>query len=116
MIVRKLKHNEKYLVSTSYGTIEEEICSINDDIWIDVNNFLHNEDNNPAKIIYHSNKNVDYKTYRKNGKHHNLYGPSTVTYYPDGTICNVWYDIEGKEFKKEDWEIEVNRIFMLDEI
>ena len=124
-MIRKLEKGGEYyfnrnnFTDTSYGVA---VLGPNADVWIDENNFLHNEPNIPTCISYAfgNRKDVTYKTYQKHGVLHNLFGSAYISYYIDGLVeCENYY-INGEELSKEEWGekvyIERNRILMLSEI
>ena len=115
-MVRKLNTGEvyKYYIG-GFDNIIHSKCGKGCDIWVDENNFEHNENVLPSYIEYHNKKkNFPYRgMFRKNGKLHNLFGPAIIFY--DGDNKSYW--IDGKRYdNKKDWEIEVNRIKMIEEI
>ena len=84
---------------------------------VDENNFFHSYNDEPAEIWYEKNgdkiKNSEEWFY--NGYRHRLNDPAKIIYI-NGKIGLKEYYIHGKQLTKEEWEIEVNRLEMLQEI
>ena len=116
--VRKLKYNEKSQYYDSTGLIISEIkdkCNI---ISVDSNNFEHSINDQPAFIHYFSSsfKKISYKWWYKHGRPHRLTGPAYISYRINGDILTEKYYLNGKKLMKNDWNIEVNRIKMLNNL
>ena len=94
------------------------ICGFTEDIWVDENDYLHNEPELPSLIWYNGNEKElkCREQYTKNGKLHNLNDKAWVEYDHGVTILWCSYYIEGKEYSKEEWEIERNRVKMIEEL
>ena len=108
--VRELKNGEvgkRYLGCDTVFTIMK---AKGNKITVDKYNFVHSTNDEPAII-----KDI-YKCWLEHGRRHRLNGPGFITYYEDGTIEGKMYYINGKKLLQEEWEIEVNRINMLNEI
>ena len=84
--------------------------------YVDSEGFLHNINDEPAYICHYKSGDVSAKYWLKHGKDHRLTGPAFIAYQPDGVISIKRYRIYGKDLTKEEWETEVNRIKMLEEI
>ena len=84
-------------------------------IKVDENNFIHSEPNEVSSIVKIVGGYI--KQFYKHGKLHNLYGPAAIHHEKRKYIINdEFYWIEGKSYSKSDWEIERNRVIMLNEI
>ena len=82
-----------------------------------VNGKIHRENGKPAILSYFHERKIQCEIYMENNLEHRIEGPSRIEYRIDGTIINKAYWIHGKYFEnKRDWEIEANRIKMLNEI
>ena len=114
-MVRKLKEGDEYRyyrIGTNGICTSRVVYYI--DIWVDEDGFLHNENNKPAKIHYSEIGHKEtYLEYMEHGKLHNLFGPAVI--WVNG-LMGVSYFINGVVLSKYNWEIEVNRIKMLEEI
>ena len=115
-MVRKLKPGE--ICYFNYNEKKQyKLRGDGQDIWVDENNYLHNENNSPARIWYNSDGRVERKIWCRHGLRENLNGAGEITYNPIGEMVKSWYYIHGKPYQnKQDWEIEVNRIKTLEEL
>ena len=111
-MVRKLETGKLYKYVDEKGNIWNEPVHIFNDVWVDENNFLHNEPNKPSKIEYSTIEKTYKKiiVYREHGILHNLFGPALIGYRES------FYVIHGNLYNKDDWEIESNRLLMLEDI
>ena len=85
-------------------------------ITVDSEGFRHSINDQPAYIHFYSDGTKRSEIWYKHGIDHRLTGPSWISYNDNGEIYMKGYYIEGKEYTREDWEVEVNRIQMLNEI
>ena len=120
-MIRKLKPGEWYY---SYENENDDELNKNpyeeSDIWVDENNFQHNEPGVPSFFKFFKVSKYSRKVYRVHGRRHNLFGPAFIDYNEKGEIVNEEYYINSVFFYKSQWEekayIERNRILMLNEI
>ena len=115
-MVRKLNTGEVYKwYKLETNNILSSYVVSDEDIWVDENGFVHNEANIPAKIYYTTiGHKQSYLEYVNHGKYHNLNGLAVV--WLDNRLISNSYFINGVALTKYNWEIEVNRIKMLEEI
>ena len=115
-MIRKLKKGEFGTYINFNGT-EVGFKEIGySEVYVDNNNFLHNEDGK-ASLIWNNDNGTIYKIqYNFHSLIHNLFGSAIIYYNEDGTIDEERYGIFGKRLTKQEWELEVNRIKMLEEI
>ena len=115
-MVRKLKTGEIYYWYTENSFKEKSECHKLNDVWVDENNFEHNENGLPSTIRYKNQEKFTKESadYRIHGKVHNLFGPAII-WYLYNTKIDEFYFLYGKELNKREWEIEKNRIKMLEE-
>ena len=83
-----------------------------DKITVDSNSFRHSFNDEPAVIVNNNYDENQILLYFNHGRKHRLTGPATI--FKDLNIIS--YYIEGVKLSKEEWETEVNRIQMLNEI
>ena len=98
--------------------------SINDQIFlgnkrtkvtIDLNKYFHSYNDEPAYISYYDEDEKNYinnEQWYEHGYVHRLTGPATIDY----NHYEKQYCIYGKRMSQEEWEVEVNRLLMLNEI
>ena len=117
-MVRKAVFGE-YVKIFMYGKVEESLYDEKSkfDLWVNEENFIHNI-NEPALIEYWDEMKTIFKTveYGNNGIISSINGPARIKYYKDGGIWNLSYFINSEPYSKEEWEIEANRIKMLEEL
>ena len=71
----------------------------------------------PAVRIYYPSGKIRTMAWYDNGLPHRLNGPAYIWYFQDGSVLSSLYYINGEYFlSKSEWEIERNRIIMLNEI
>ena len=117
-MIRKLDVGDRYYYIDS-DRLCSSICERLTTIWVDENDFIHNEPNTVAWLRYYERNDGDSECveYRVHGKLHNLFGPAYINYYKNRKIQVEDYFIHGKRYyNKRDWEIEVNRIKTLEEL
>ena len=112
---RELKDYEESKIYVLYdGKVGINIKDSNNRIIVDKDGFEHSFNDKPAFIGY------DYdgreEIWRKHGKLHRLTGPAFISYNEYGKIIDKEYWINYVEFSQQDWETEVNRLEMLNEI
>ena len=81
--------------------------------------FLHSFNDNPARITYHGDPKlgkIEWLDYFKDGKYHSLIKAAYQIYGSNGKLYSEEFYIEGKLLSKDEWNKEVNRIKMLNEI
>ena len=92
------------------------------ELWVDENNFLHNEPGLPSYIEYYDkeNRNIKIKRCYIHGIKHNLFGPNDVYYYENGDVFDVTYVLYRKTRTKKEWlelrDIVLNRLKILEEL
>ena len=122
-MVRKLKDDEQYFYYHIEGNIhcEKKDCYL--EVYVDKNNFLHNENGKPALID--SDGDISY-FYYFHGYRHNVNGTAKEIYTKNGKkyepkiiderLFGIYYALYGKRLTKEEWDLERNRLLMLDEL
>ena len=114
--VRKVEPGEKVKYYSNYNNEVNEDAS-NDERYVDSNGFLHNINDLPAIIGYFDDGNKSAEFWSKHGRDHRLTGPAYISYNLDGKILHKEYWIDGNRIhSKEEFETEVNRLQMLNEI
>ena len=115
-MIRKLKVGESsyYFDCVVQGKYTYDLTSDYVDIWVDKKRLQHNEPGVPSFICYLGNERerMVKKEFTVHGKYHNLFGPAIIDYETGENT----YVINGKQLTKEQWEIEANRIKMIEEI
>ena len=95
-MVRKLEIGDEY-----FNYSDEKINLIrqyNEDVWVDENNFEHNENGLPSCIDFEEDgKTIYFKSYCVHGKQHNLFGSALIWYDENGVIYNEQFYINGIE-------------------
>ena len=115
--VKTYKYYDSVVVKILYGRI-----SSNQKVTVDSDGFLHSFDDNPASVYSQEKKYVKINNilkieyWYKHGYRHRLTGPGYMLYTGKGLIDTKLYYIHGKELCKEQWEVEANRLLMLNEI
>ena len=112
--VRKIEENcfISYILDDQIEEYKVDIQMV--DCYVDEDNFQHNEPGLPSLIIYDT-KLKDKKSiieFTVHGKYHNLTGPASIN-YNNGFI---YYFIDGKKLTKEVFDVERNRLLMLEEL
>ena len=117
-MIRKLKIGETYYELNEVNVRGYWDVTDGTDVWVDENNYQHNEPGLPSYLWYRDEekKELIFEEYRKHGKLHNLNGYATLQYTNKGQIMVSSYWIDGKCYEKDEFDIEVNRIKILDEI
>ena len=110
-MIRKLKDGETYYSVTTGSNI---VNDFKEDIWVDENNYLHNENNKPALIEYFDKESniIRMMKYMDHGIYHNLYGFDFIIYREDRMIQYKSYSIYGKAFNKKYWLEEREKILL----
>ena len=115
-MIRKLKKGEFGTYIHFEGEKELFEMDILSEIYVDENNYFHNI-NKPSLIWKYENGTIYKIQYNFHGLLHRLDGPAITYFKQNGTIDEERYGIFGKRYyNKQDWEIELNRIKMLEEI
>ena len=103
----------KFKIKDIYGTIYEVLeLTHTKHYTVDSNMLLHSFDDKPGRIEEWGDKSVSY--WYKHGSCHRLTGPAFI--WTENKFFSSYYFIHGKQLSKENWENEVNRIQMLNEI
>ena len=110
--VRKLNDGERG--KTNDGSYEYYATNYYT-IYVDLDGFQHNINDEPS-VIFSDLGNGSFNLWFKHGYVHRLTGPSYIKYDIYDKPILKEYHIEGKELTQEQWEIEVNRINILNEI
>ena len=113
--LRELTANIKHKHYGKDGTIIEDQSNYLL-VTIDSDGFLHSFDNKPARKLFKDIIDIYWNDYFKNGKYHNLNGTADNIYSNNDILLSFSYWIEGVHLTKEQWQIESNRINMLNEI
>ena len=114
-VVRVLKLGEKSKVYFHGKYLDYNQNFKSTKITVDSNDFEHSINDQPSYIDYEDDtrKKIEGEYWSKHGYPHRLTGPA---YIGCDSIDDGEYWIEGKEYSKSDWETEVNRINILNEI
>ena len=82
---------------------------------VDENNYLHSFDDNPSASYTTATGGIQER-WSKHGITHRLTGPSFICKKSSGEIWLFRYEIEGKEYAQEEFEVIANRINLLNEL
>ena len=115
MEVRELENGDigKYTLN---GGIGYDTKSENNKITVDKNNFQHSFNDQPAFIYYFKSGKIESEWWMNHGYEHRLTGPAMIEYWDNDDLIISHYYLYGNLLTKEQWETEVNRIKMLNEI
>ena len=114
--VRELKNYEigEYYY---FGDLFQIFKNDDNKLTVNSNNFLHNINDNPAWIHYHTHDRfIESEWWFNHGLEHRLTGPATIFYGKEGEITTKGYWIEGKYLDQEQWELESNRVNILNDL
>ena len=87
-------------------------------ITLDSDGFLHSFNDEPSRIELYGCGNDQVNYYHYHGHLHNLNGPAVIykTQHGNKKMDNFYF-IYGRHYNnKEEWEMEANRLLMLEEI
>ena len=94
------------------GAIAYDTKKDNNKITVDSNGFEHSFNDEPAYIRY-SGDNISDKFWYKHAYQHRLTGPAYISF---NNLGYNQYWLNGKQFSRYDWETEVNRLNLLQEL
>ena len=114
--VRELLDGEKGKFYYENGDLGWDEKDIHNKITVDSNYFEHSYNDEPAFTHFNQGKIICYKFWYNHGHQHRLTGPSYIEYGDNGEIEHKNYYINGKRLTQEQWETEVNRINLLEEL
>ena len=113
--VRELKDGEIGNFYYSNGDIgfytKHNLCKI----IVGSNNFIHNINDEPSITYLYGDLSLHQKHWYKHGILHRLNGPSWIKYHKGHPYENEYW-IEGKSLSQQEFEIEKNRLEMLNEL
>ena len=114
--VRELEDGEEGKWIDSIGQINTQRKLINKKLTVDSEGFLHSINDEPAYYHEQTDKYKKHVWWMNHGYRHRLTGPSYVSYDENGEIYIEVYYIEGKLSTKDEIQIYINRMKMLNEI
>ena len=117
--VRELKNCEIAYFYNANNNKENIGKSCNAIIRVDSNNYLHSFNDEPSAIYYYDyeiNSNINSMYWLNHGRKHRLFGPAYIGFHMNNIVREKGYYINNEELTQEEWETEVNRINLLNEI
>ena len=118
--IKKLKNGEQAKIYNYEGVDFNRRKNVLNEITVDFNNYEHSFSNKPSSIYYTVNFNnklvKQFELWYNHGTCHRLTGPAVIYYSSEYKIIVKEYWIDGKQLTQEEFEIETNRIKLLNEI
>ena len=110
-----LKDGEGAKSYNRHGSIVYDIKDEYIKITIDSNDFIHTYNDEPG-YIRKNGRNKESEQWFNHGYRHRLNGPAFIEYFNDHGLVEEFYFINGNLLTQQEFETEVNRISMLNEI